>query len=398
MLLSKSRAWPACILLCTTALHAQVVRTSHYDVHSALPADATQQIAEHLEAVHAAYARGFASLAPKEETGRTPVYVLGDQRDYLRFLSRRRLGGSGSGGLFSRNADGHGLVTFKGERPLEQVLRTLRHEGFHRFAHERFGTHLPLWLNEGLAEYFAESILVGKKLLAGQAPPDKITLLQSALEAGTLHSLGGLFALDEQGWNRAVHEDRARRLYPQAWSVVHFLIHGPPKRRAAFGRYLGALAAETPAAEAFAQAFDHEPIAQLEQDWRLYARALNPTPALEAARRLEFLGHGLKWAHAQKKAVGSVAQLREAMRRVRFRLNVSYGPGASETLDAKEDHWFEPPAEPVAAATLTLLEPPHAGTPPGLVVRGLAVTVRLQWKRDARGGRSPHVAYEPAEP
>ena len=39
-----------------------------------------------------------------------------------------------------------------------------QHEGFHQFAWSRFAEDLPVWVNEGMAEFFGESVIVGDTL------------------------------------------------------------------------------------------------------------------------------------------------------------------------------------------------------------------------------------------
>ena len=58
------------------------------------------------------------------------------------------------------------------------MRKTLRHEAFHQFADDRLGDGLPVWVNEGLAQIFEESLRVGDGLRIGLLPPERLRQLQ----------------------------------------------------------------------------------------------------------------------------------------------------------------------------------------------------------------------------
>lgn len=117
----------------------------------------------------------------------------------------------------------------------ERVAEDLRHEVAHGYLHAVI-PHLPLWLDEGLAEYFEtprgwngrnESHI---ELLA--------RLERSSKWQPDLPRLERLAA-----WHEMRQED-----YAEAWLWVHFLIETSRERRALLQSYLAALRAAGPSA------------------------------------------------------------------------------------------------------------------------------------------------------
>ena len=105
----------------------------------------------------------------------------------------------------------------------------VRHESTHALLHNWVPT-VPLWLDEGLAEYF-------------EAPRDKraaggehLATVRTAVRLGQtprLAELEALQSLDEMG----------RDEYRDAWAWVHFMLHGPVEANQELLHYLDDLAA-----------------------------------------------------------------------------------------------------------------------------------------------------------
>ena len=105
----------------------------------------------------------------------------------------------------------------------------VRHECTHALLHTWL-QNVPLWLDEGLAEYF-------------EAPHDQraghhshLAAVQALVRSGELPRLEALERLDDIG-------QMERDEYRDAWAWVHFAIHGPREANEEFTRYLGDLAA-----------------------------------------------------------------------------------------------------------------------------------------------------------
>jgi len=98
----------------------------------------------------------------------------------------------------------------------------VQHEGFHQFAHAVIRGELPPWVNEGIAEYFGESIFTGDAFVTGIIPPFRLKRVQSEIQTNRFKSVKSMMLLSHQQWNSEMEIEN----YDQAWSMVHFLAQG----------------------------------------------------------------------------------------------------------------------------------------------------------------------------
>lgn len=94
----------------------------------------------------------------------------------------------------------------------------VRHESTHALLHTSFET-VPLWLDEGIAEYFE----VPRDKRASENP--HLATIRALLRQGTSPRLE---ALEEMTDLKAM----GREEYRDAWAWVHFMIHGPREAHA----------------------------------------------------------------------------------------------------------------------------------------------------------------------
>jgi hypothetical protein len=104
----------------------------------------------------------------------------------------------------------------------------VRHECTHALLHAWL-SEVPLWLDEGLAEYFEPR----REQRMGQNPHHAV--VRAMVKSGQLPRLEELEAITEL-------DALGREEYRDAWGWVHFLLHGPPPAREELIRYLGELA------------------------------------------------------------------------------------------------------------------------------------------------------------
>ncbi|MBI4613957.1 MAG: DUF1570 domain-containing protein [Planctomycetes bacterium] len=174
--------------------------------------------------------------------------------------------------------DAHGLT--------DRAIKTMFHEGFHQFIH-MFVPNVPLWFNEGLAEYFGPSRLIGKKKLnVGVVVPNdpagryytRLESIKKAIAMGDplppLPLFEFLRQTDEQ-WKQS--QERELLNYAEAWSLVHFLLHD--KRLGTKGpdlikNYFAALREGKTPEQAHAETFGKLDLGKLEQAWIEYVQNL----------------------------------------------------------------------------------------------------------------------------
>ncbi|MEX0742572.1 MAG: DUF1570 domain-containing protein, partial [Phycisphaeraceae bacterium] len=267
-----------------------------YEVTTTLDRDLAIKVAKHTDMVYAHYADQFSGFRSRQLQSH-PLFVFETRQQYTDFLGRHDIDGSGSGGMFFVSPHGSGLTTMFEGQGLTRMLRTLRHEGFHQFAHSKIGPNLPQWANEGLAEYFAESLVVRNRLVPGQVAPGALHNVKAAIENDRYLPFEELLHLSQDQWNQRVRQGDSRLMYDQSWSIVHFLVHADRRFVAAFDAYLLALGRGIDAQVAFDQAFDSPNYQAFERAWKRYIVDLEPTPATTAAPRLNFLAEGLKLLH-----------------------------------------------------------------------------------------------------
>lgn len=114
------------------------------------------------------------------------------------------------------------------------------HVMYHEYAHGLFRLNyrgLPLWLDEGLAEYWGGSDIQNKEAQAGMADVRQVRVLQQnrLLPIATLVSIDGTSPL----YNT---QDHSGIFYAESWALVHYLTMAPEVREQnLLNKYLAAL-------------------------------------------------------------------------------------------------------------------------------------------------------------
>ncbi|MFM1904287.1 MAG: hypothetical protein RLZZ440_2187 [Planctomycetota bacterium] len=117
----------------------------------------------------------------------------------------------------------------------DRVAEDLRHETTHGYVHAVVPT-VPLWLDEGIAEYFELP-----RANRGLHPPHVAHLAGRMLEGTWQPDMARLEALQSAGEMSQDH-------YAEAWCWVHWLLSTTPDRRALLQDYLAGLRRDVTAA------------------------------------------------------------------------------------------------------------------------------------------------------
>ncbi|MGB7160487.1 MAG: DUF1570 domain-containing protein [Tepidisphaeraceae bacterium] len=261
----------------------------YYVIHTDLDADAAREAEIRMTKMAEEYRARTKDFA-KEVRGKLPFYLFKHERDY-----EAAGGAAGSAGLFDPN-DGR-LMAVAGDRPSLRTWYTVQHEGFHQFADAVIGDTLPIWANEGLAEYFGEAVFTGDSFVTGIIPPWRLKRVHETFDAGAFLPLREIMPMSHAEWNRGMSVAR----YDQAWTMVHFLVHGDG------GAYRGRFAAflrDVSRGQAWEQAWLSSlgPADGFEAKWRAYWKKLpdDPTADLVAESVLRTLTSYLARATAQR--------------------------------------------------------------------------------------------------
>ena len=156
------------------------------------------------------------------EASHTPigVIILGDRREYDRYLRTYFPKAPRRPALFLQGSGPGIILTYR----REALATDLRHEGTHGILHQRL-PFVPLWLDEGLAEYFEPPVPAELKDHPHVSP------LRRELARGQVPSLPRLESLTQV--TQMDGDD-----YRAAWSWVYLLLHASPSSRQALTGYL----------------------------------------------------------------------------------------------------------------------------------------------------------------
>lgn len=161
------------------------------------------------------------NLTPSVET--VEIYLFGDAERMKAFLRDWLPGVPFRRALYLRR-DGPGcILTFRSDK----LAADLRHEGTHALLHASLD-EVPLWLDEGLAEYFEEPADTRVHDHPHLGMVRMAALFRSLADLDSLETLNGMESMSDSD-------------YRACWSWVHFLLHESQDTRAALRAYLVAL-------------------------------------------------------------------------------------------------------------------------------------------------------------
>lgn len=120
------------------------------------------------------------------------------------------------GGYFLATQDGNYVVV--NATADDQPFRVVNHEYLH-FVMQNTIPELPLWLDEGLAEYYSTFEILGGKAFVGRLLPGYLQLLRS----GALLSMEELLAVDSAALGRG-NKLWVDHFYAQSWALTHYLL------------------------------------------------------------------------------------------------------------------------------------------------------------------------------
>lgn len=186
------------------------------------------------------------------------VYLFEDEMDYYQYLNTSHPGLPPRRAYFIGTPQELAVYTYWGDG--NRIQEDLRHEYTHGLLHSALET-VPLWLDEGLAEYFEVS---GPK--PGAVHPEYAERLATAIHNGWKPDMERLERLEKV-------EQMQRADYREAWAWVHFMLHSSPDTKQQLLAYLQDLRSAKPA-ETLSQRLNHE-YPQLDARFLAYLGSLN---------------------------------------------------------------------------------------------------------------------------
>jgi hypothetical protein len=268
------------VLALASSARAQIrlIHTPHYLIHTDLEDSLANDMAGRMEGMFNEYSQRLAAFNSTSHYPRMEVYIFRHQSDYLTLTGGRM---QNTGGMFlpGRNL----LAAFLEGQGRQQLRRTLQHEAFHQFAYNAISPDLPIWLNEGLAQFFEEGLWNGPGLLLGEVPPRRVRQLRADVKTDHLIPFSQLLNMSEEQWARRLSANRTDGAiqYNQSWAMVHFLVMGHNSRgeyllRPRLLAMLRMMHEGRPASDAFAQVFGTN-TRGFQDHFTEYAQNLQPT-------------------------------------------------------------------------------------------------------------------------
>ena len=208
---SRGPSWP----------QSFVAKTRHYVVTSNLDKPTSERAARVLEESLRAYQSDLGWL-DHDDSRRYSVYLFAGEAGYQRYC--KKILGSAvphTAGLYAPEL-GQLLIWNLPDR--EAMWRTVRHEALHQYLDQVVGD-TPIWLNEGLAEYYEVGERSAGRFRGGPIHRLHVRVL---LERG-LVPLATFLALDV-----ARFRADSQRHYAQSWAIVRFLLQGRTQHRQIF--------------------------------------------------------------------------------------------------------------------------------------------------------------------
>jgi Tfp pilus assembly protein PilF len=261
-------------------------KSEHFTLRTDLPVDEGKGLASQLEEVHALLNTVIAN--GKAGDVKCTVVVFRSRSEFLPFVPSQDVYGL----FFPRSPiDLDPEPTFLTSEKLDLQNRViLTHELTHRFLARILGP-MPMWLNEGLAEYYSTAHAENGKAIVGEPNllrgfttfpvPFALDLgthkrvflpLRMATPPSTLMTLNPLdFRVTEEdvGGNKLVASVVNESRYLSSWAFVHMLLNGPPEYAERFGKALEG-ATERDVGDTFSEAFAGVPLQKIDRDFAKY--------------------------------------------------------------------------------------------------------------------------------
>jgi hypothetical protein len=243
----------------------KLYETRYYKMYTDLEPDAVKEAGLRMDAMAEEYHKrtcGFAGSI----TQKLPFYLFKNEDDYL-----KAGGPADTAGVFKCQTLGGKLVPGSGKllavagtKTSDDTWHVVQHEGFHQFVAYVIKGNIPIWADEGLAEYFGEAVFTGDSFISGTLPPERIKDVQDELPA--MKDLKDLIQMTDDDWLKNMKTAN----YDQVWSTVYFLVHADKGKYAKpFCGYINACAGGAKWESAWTQNFGTD-VNAAEKQWRKF--------------------------------------------------------------------------------------------------------------------------------
>jgi len=193
------------------------VRSGHFTVVTNANEKTGRRVADQFERMRSVFHVAFPRVSIDNGS---PIIVLAikDEKDFRALEPQAYLakGQLKLGGLFLRAPDKNYVlmrVDAEGEHPYSVVYHEYTH-----FLLSKAAEWMPLWLNEGLAEFYENTDIHERDVALGQPSPGNLELLRE----NRLLPLATLFTVDA-GSPYYHEENKGSIFYAESWALTHYL-------------------------------------------------------------------------------------------------------------------------------------------------------------------------------
>ena len=357
----------------------RVVHTKHYEIHTDIDdKPLVADIGTRMDVMYGLYAKELSEFKPAANAPPLPVYLFAERERYMAFTHYQA---ANTAGLFAGGRHSY-LASYLGGQGRDSLKRTLQHEAFHQFAYFTVSKHLPIWLNEGLAQVFEEGIWTGKDFLLGQVPPRRIRQLRADIDHHTLVPFKDFLVITPKQWSDNLHADAetGTTYYNEAWAVAHFLTHGTNsdfrKREKDLLHKLHALDAadpdgqvpqdqtDTAEAKVFGECFPSVP--RFQWAFEAWARTMHASPEATLIERQDTLADFLAAFKDKGRTFADVAAFRQAVVANKVQMEYTRGVVKYET-EADPGIYFADLSGGAYPPALLYFDPARAAPLPDIV-------------------------------
>jgi hypothetical protein len=363
--------------------------SARYTVHTSMNIRHVQPFAKHMDKVFNEYQRRFEKLklTSRNTTGQLDLYLFETAEQYHAFLQSKGVNSTNSQGMFVVAPKINGLLTYIKDRSVRNTLATLQHEGFHQFAFMYLGQELPVWVNEGIAQFFEDGVIVDGRMHLNLPNSRKLDYVKNCIQTNRILPFGDLIGMTDDTWrqNTTTNPTAAAMQYNQSWSMVYFLINSNDKLLAAFNQYLIALAKGVDSQTAFLNAFSLKSnsyaqlTADFEKAWEKYTADIEPSTVSQVSDNMVFLAHGLMWIRkAKRPEPQSTQELRSVLQQVGYRVTRTVD-GIQTHISAEDESLYRYQL-PNGNVTFLNFTPSRSNeVPPTISAPGLKPSPTLAW-------------------
>jgi tetratricopeptide (TPR) repeat protein len=201
------------------------VRSAHFVVASNASEVDARGVAEDFEQIRSLFHGTFPEL--RVDPAQPIVILAARDEATMKMLAPEEWGGEGHirpSGLFHSDGD-KDYVVLRLDAPGTTAYHTVYHEYTHALLHLNF-SRIPLWLSEGVAEFFGNSTVGSQEARTGNVDKTHLYILSK----NAWMPIETLLEVSESSpyYNE---KNPASVFYAESWALVHYLLLDPEARR-----------------------------------------------------------------------------------------------------------------------------------------------------------------------